>query len=56
MFQARTVGWIGIGFSPNGGMKNADMVVTWVDQSNMVHLYVRNTRKRFPHELYLNYK
>eukprot|EP00479_Gromia_sphaerica_P010959 TRINITY_DN521_c0_g1_i9.p1 TRINITY_DN521_c0_g1~~TRINITY_DN521_c0_g1_i9.p1 ORF type:complete len:302 (-),score=71.58 TRINITY_DN521_c0_g1_i9:421-1326(-) len=24
-------GWIGMGFSPNGGMKNSDMLMGWVD-------------------------
>lgn len=31
--EARTKGYVGIGFSPNGGMKGADIVVGWVDDA-----------------------
>lgn len=29
--EARTRGYVGIGFSPNGGMEGADIVLGWVD-------------------------
>ncbi|KAL3274507.1 hypothetical protein HHI36_015890, partial [Cryptolaemus montrouzieri] len=29
--EARTRGYVGIGFSPNGGMEDADIVIGWVD-------------------------
>ncbi|XP_060522348.1 MOXD1 homolog 1 [Cylas formicarius] len=29
--EAKTLGYIGIGFSPNGGMEGADIVMGWVD-------------------------
>lgn len=32
--EARTKGYIGIGFSPDGGMENADIVIGWVDDGN----------------------
>ncbi|XP_044759194.1 MOXD1 homolog 1 [Coccinella septempunctata] len=32
--EARTRGYIGIGFSPNGGMEDADIVIGWVDDRN----------------------
>lgn len=32
--EARTKGYLGIGFSPNGGMKGADIVIGWVDDRN----------------------
>lgn len=31
---AKTVGWVGLGISPNGGMPNADMMVGWVDDTD----------------------
>lgn len=31
---AKTLGWIGFGISPNGGMPNADMMVGWVDDKD----------------------
>ena len=30
--QVATLGYVGIGFSPNGAMDNADMAIGWVDQ------------------------
>lgn len=29
--EARTLGYVGVGFSPSGGMKGADIVIGWVD-------------------------
>lgn len=29
--EARTMGYVGIGFSPDGGMQGADIVLGWVD-------------------------
>ncbi|XP_038065844.1 DBH-like monooxygenase protein 1 [Patiria miniata] len=28
--RAKTLGWVGLGFSPSGGMKGADIVIGWV--------------------------
>lgn len=30
--QVATLGYVGLGFSPNGAMDNADMAIGWVDQ------------------------
>lgn len=27
------IGWIGLGFSPNGDMLNSDIVMGWIDNS-----------------------
>ncbi|GLH14747.1 uncharacterized protein GBIM_19069, partial [Gryllus bimaculatus] len=32
--EARTLGWLGVGFSPAGGMAGADMAVAWVDDAS----------------------
>lgn len=37
---AKTNDWVGIGFSPNGAMTGADMVVGWIDQANTAHVSV----------------
>ncbi|KRT85887.1 hypothetical protein AMK59_1598 [Oryctes borbonicus] len=31
--EARTLGYVGIGFSPNGGMEGADITMGWVDDA-----------------------
>ncbi len=37
--QVQTLGYVAIGFSPNGGMKGADIALAWVDDQNgKVHL------------------
>lgn len=36
---ADTTGWIGIGFSPNGGMEDADIAFAWFE-NNQIHLQV----------------
>ena len=28
--SVETLGWVGLGFSPNGGMEGADMVMAWI--------------------------
>lgn len=37
---AETTGWLGLGFSPNGGMTKADIVVAWVDDRGKVFILV----------------
>lgn len=32
--EAKTLGYIGLGFSPNGGMEGADIVIGWVDDKD----------------------
>lgn len=46
--QVATLGYVGIGFSANGAMDNADMAVGWVDQGqayfqvrNSIYLFIR---------------
>ena len=34
------MGWVGLGFSPTGGMTGADIVMAWVDNFNMLHFTV----------------
>nr|XP_018667907.1 DBH-like monooxygenase protein 1 homolog [Ciona intestinalis] len=34
--HGQTTGWIGIGFSPTGGMRGADIIVGWVKNGNAV--------------------
>ncbi|KAF5296520.1 hypothetical protein FQR65_LT01510 [Abscondita terminalis] len=31
--EARTLGYVGIGFSPNGGMHGADIILGWIDDN-----------------------
>jgi hypothetical protein len=33
--HCQTTGWMGLGFSPNGGMANADIVIGWVDGNSL---------------------
>jgi len=41
--EVETLGYIGLGFSPDGGMAGADMVIAWVDDvSGEVHLTDRH--------------
>lgn len=41
--EARTRGYVGIGFSPNGGMEGADIVMGWVDdRTSKAYLLVSN--------------
>ncbi|CAF4017897.1 unnamed protein product [Rotaria sordida] len=37
----KTIGWIGLGLSPAGGMKGADIAVGWVDSSGKAHIQDR---------------
>ncbi|XP_071518368.1 DBH-like monooxygenase protein 1 [Panulirus ornatus] len=39
--QVATAGYVGVGFSPKGGMKGADIVLGWVDDANKVFLHDR---------------
>ncbi|KAF6023519.1 moxd1 [Bugula neritina] len=36
--SARTEGWVGLGFSPNGAMTGADLIVAWIDSEGTSHL------------------
>lgn len=40
--EAKTRGYVGIGFSPNGGMEGADIILGWIDDSppHLAHLLV----------------
>jgi hypothetical protein len=35
--HVRTTGWVGFGFSPNGGMAGSDMVIGWVDSKGVAN-------------------
>ncbi|ROT69493.1 dopamine beta hydroxylase [Penaeus vannamei] len=35
--QVATRGYVGLGFSPTGGMKGADVVLGWVDDKGFLH-------------------
>jgi len=38
---ANTTGWLGLGFSPNGGMAGADIVTAWVkDGKTIIQVYI----------------
>jgi hypothetical protein len=39
--SANTRGYVGLGFSPKGGMAGADIVIGWVDRMGIPHLKVR---------------
>ena len=38
--QVATLGYVGLGFSPTGGMAGADIVLAWVDEKQQVQLSV----------------
>ncbi|KAK7085007.1 DBH-like monooxygenase protein 1 [Halocaridina rubra] len=39
--QVATQGYIGLGFSPNGAMKGADVILAWVDSDNYLYFHDR---------------
>lgn len=45
--HAKTLGWIGLGFSSNGGMPGSDVVMGgWDDQSAQPYLYVKLIKRQ----------
>lgn len=41
--RVQTTGWIGFGISPNGQMRNSDVVIGWIDDSSSKsYFHVRN--------------
>jgi len=41
--EVQTKGWIGLGLSPNGGMKGSDIIIAWIDDNNgKTYFHVRN--------------
>ncbi len=36
-----TTGWVGLGLSPTGGMRNSDIVIGWVNDQGQAFLHVR---------------
>ncbi|CAH1785359.1 unnamed protein product, partial [Owenia fusiformis] len=38
--HANTLGYVGFGFSPNGGMKRSDMIIGWVGADGTVYFKV----------------
>ncbi|KAG7172306.1 MOXD1 1-like 1 [Homarus americanus] len=40
--QVATLGYVGLGFSPNGGMKGADILLGWVDLQGQIYLHDRH--------------
>ncbi|CAG0917546.1 unnamed protein product [Notodromas monacha] len=46
--SAKTNGWVGVGFTPSGGMKDADIIVMWIADGE-VHFSDRHaTRQQVP--------
>ncbi|CAH1785358.1 unnamed protein product [Owenia fusiformis] len=41
--HANTLGYVGFGFSPNGGMKRSDMIIGWVGADGTVYFKDRHT-------------
>ena len=49
---AETSGYVGLGFSPNGGMKNADIFIAWIDdQDGSIHAEVNFILNSFLHKV-----
>ena len=42
LYSVATHGYIGLGFSPSGGMHGADIMLAWVDRAGEVHLTDRH--------------
>lgn len=40
--HCKTTGWVGLGISPNGGMKGADIAIGWVDSAGKAFLVDTN--------------
>ena len=39
--EVQTRGWVGFGLSPNGGMKDSDIIIAWVnDNDGIAHFHV----------------
>ncbi len=34
-FQVKSLGYVSIGFSPNGGMKGADIIIAWMENGKV---------------------
>jgi hypothetical protein len=47
--HAKTKGWIGIGFSPNGAMQGSDIVMMWIDANGKAQISVSSF---FPSAIY----
>ncbi len=41
LVEVKTKGWVGFGISPNGGMKNSDIVIGWVTDDGKTYFHVR---------------
>ena len=48
LLQVATLGYVGIGFSPNGGMASSDMILAWVTADGAVVLHVRKMPSNGP--------
>uniref|UniRef100_A0A914WP50 DOMON domain-containing protein n=1 Tax=Plectus sambesii TaxID=2011161 RepID=A0A914WP50_9BILA len=51
--EVQTAGWLGFGFSTNGAMAGADMVIVWIDSSGTPHISDRHGPEKgngFPEE------
>ena len=38
--RVNTIGWVGFGISPNGGMPSSDVIMGWVTDGGEVHFNV----------------
>ncbi len=49
--RVSTIGWVGLGLSPNGGMPNSDIVIGWVNDQGQTFLHVRTWEHKFSYVL-----
>ena len=40
LVEVKTKGWVGFGISPNGGMKNSDVVIGWITGEGTTYFHV----------------
>ncbi len=45
--EVQTLGWVGFGLSPNGGMANSDIVIGWVFDSGQSFFHVRENELQY---------
>lgn len=45
LVSAKATGYIGVGFSPNGGMIDGDMAIAWMDSNGQPYIKVNRTKK-----------
>ncbi|XP_063614377.1 DBH-like monooxygenase protein 1, partial [Penaeus indicus] len=48
--QVATKGYVGLGFSPTGGMKGADVVLGWVDDKGFLHFQLHDANTKIQND------